>query len=1066
MTIETNGLDEAQQAVLDLAAPCAASVIGPPGSGKTALAVEFAVRIVRDKPEAKIAVLSPDRRAASDLRNEISRTLGYLPGSVRIQSVTAFAFAIVSAYAQYVGRREPELLSGPDQDALLKEYFDLIVDGAVPGTLPGWAADSDAARLPAYRAEFRDLITRAAELELSAQELAALGERFDEPIWESGAQIMTGYENALATQAAVGHQNPDVIDHARLLTQAAAMLEGWDQADVQGDGKLDIEKPRWDWVIVDDVENSTLAVRALLRALKADGTSIVTFGDPDAAVQGFRGGVAHLPALLTRDEAAGGLGAERFYLTHRYRAGGQIGEVVAKATSGIHTAGAGRHRAADFVADGEGGAAADAELADDGEAADVGEGAGDGEAAGDSYPAVAQIFANEDEEIAYVATRMRRLHLLEGVPYSQMAVLTRSAGTHRAARRSFLRYGVPIAPLMSSEPLREQRAVAALIDLIEVALWDPIVVDTAQIEHVLTGPLFAIDPLDLRSLRRELRGWELAMGGSRSESELLTLVLTGGEQLAKVPELQQIHAVIERIRAARDRGALGEEVLWEAWDGVGVADQWRERALGVGAHADAANADLDAVISVFRVAQRQADRDPANASIAVLLEALEEQDIPEDSIARTGGLADEVTLATPSSTIGKSWDYVAILGLNEGTWPNTRLRNPLTKVPKLVNVVLGSEMAGRVVESGQLVRDVIDDELRMLLKALTRARKSVVVTATRGDGVQPSRFLQWLFPEATEARAVARALDTASLTGQLRQAMASGDEILSLAAEGVLDELAQEGVDSARWDTWVDQLEPSTHIGAEGDVYVSPSRIESTMRCPLRAFLDSLGAASTTDTRALDVGTLIHTLAEEFPYGPTSDMRERAEQLIADLDLPDDFDGTKVRADLDVMLTTLGTYLEQTGVNVLTEQSARDSLDDPDGTVVVTSRLDRLEMTANEASVIDFKTSSNPIARAEAAVNPQLRVYQWLIDRGAVEGIDKANGAKLLYVKKPTKANLPTVRAQEALGPQEMAEVDAMILNTGKVQRGGSFAAVRNLMCRTCAYTATCPAVGSGRIFS
>ena len=188
MTIETNGWDEAQQAVLDLAAPCAASVIGPPGSGKTALAVEFAVRIVRDKPEAKIAVLSPDRRAASDLRNEISRTLGYLPGSVRIQSVTAFAFAIVSAYAQYVGRREPELLSGPDQDALLKEYFDLIVDGAVPGTLPGWAADSDAARLPAYRAEFRDLITRAAELELSAQELAALGERFDEPIWESGAQ--------------------------------------------------------------------------------------------------------------------------------------------------------------------------------------------------------------------------------------------------------------------------------------------------------------------------------------------------------------------------------------------------------------------------------------------------------------------------------------------------------------------------------------------------------------------------------------------------------------------------------------------------------------------------------------------------------------------------------------------------------------------------------------------------------------------------------------------------------------------------------------------------------------
>ena len=78
-------------------------------------------------------------------------------------------------------------------------------------------------------------------------------------------------------------------------------------------------------------------------------------------------------------------------------------------TSGIHTAGV-RHRSAEFVAD------------------------------EDARFPTQPIFANEDEEIAYVATRMRR-HLLEGVPYSDMAVLTRSAAMHRAARRSFLRYG-------------------------------------------------------------------------------------------------------------------------------------------------------------------------------------------------------------------------------------------------------------------------------------------------------------------------------------------------------------------------------------------------------------------------------------------------------------------------------------------------------------------------------------------------------------------------------------------------------------------------------------------------
>ena len=95
-------------------------------------------------------------------------------------------------------------------------------------------------------------------------------------------------------------------------------------------GVLNIHKPHWDWVIVDDLENSTLALRALLRGLKAEGTSIVTFGDPDAAVQGFRGGVAHLPALLTRSESSGGLGAKRFYLSNRYRAGGELGKLVSK----------------------------------------------------------------------------------------------------------------------------------------------------------------------------------------------------------------------------------------------------------------------------------------------------------------------------------------------------------------------------------------------------------------------------------------------------------------------------------------------------------------------------------------------------------------------------------------------------------------------------------------------------------------------------------------------------------------------------------------------------------------
>lgn len=40
---------------------------------------------------------------------------GGLPETVSIQTLTAFSFSLVQTYAQAVGRRDPELISGPDE---------------------------------------------------------------------------------------------------------------------------------------------------------------------------------------------------------------------------------------------------------------------------------------------------------------------------------------------------------------------------------------------------------------------------------------------------------------------------------------------------------------------------------------------------------------------------------------------------------------------------------------------------------------------------------------------------------------------------------------------------------------------------------------------------------------------------------------------------------------------------------------------------------------------------------------------------------------------------------------
>ncbi len=1019
--------DESQAEVLELRAPCAACVIGGPGSGKSSLAVELAVRALRDDPQARVAVLSPDRRAASDLRNKISVELGYLPGSLQVRSLTAFAFGIVSTYAQFIGRREPELISGPAQDALIKERFELAVQLGEAGI------DEEAAQLPAYRAEFRDLITRAAELEISPADLVTLSRRYDEPIWELGATLVEDYDRALAIQSAVGHANPDLVDHARVMTQAAAMLRGWEAATPSAEGRLDLAKPRWDWVIVDDVQNATLALRTLLLALQEGGSSVVAFGDPDVAVQGFRGGIAHLLALLTKPVGGGGIGARRMLLNATYRCGGQAFECLGKVVSGIHTAGVGKHREKTVKS-------------------------------AEQAAIRALTFSNVDEELAFVATELRRRHLIDQVPYSRMAVISRSTSAHGIIRRTLVHYGVPVQTIVNTRPLREQRAVAALIELIEVALADA-PVDSERIEALLTGLLFGIDSLRLRALLREARGWELATGGRRTRAELVQDIVCGGGISAKIPEFARVSQVLASVREVAAGGGLGEEVLWAAWDGVGVAERWRDQAMEAGPAGDVADEDLDSVISLFRIAQRQADRDVTNATIGALLELLENQDLPEDSIARVGGGADEVALVSPAATIGREWDYVAIVGVNEGVWPNTRLRNPLTKVPKLVNIVVGSAMAGRDIEPTQLVSDVIDDELRMFAQAVSRARREVLVTAEDHDAARPSRFLDWLFPEIERGVASPATLDETSLVGQLRQGLRSGDPRLEREASAVLSQLNAAGVPGADPRGWIDELELSTSEPViDGVSSLSPSRVDGLLKCPLAAFLDRSNVRSEESGILADIGKVVHGLAEAFPSGPKEAIVEACEERLSVIEFPSGLEGVLLRDRVKAMAADLGSYLENSAPAVLVEQDACVSVDGEGHTINVRARIDRLEAVGAGVAVVDFKTGRNKVAVKDVGDNPQLLLYQWLIQAHGVDGFSLPMGARLVYVGDDDRG--PTIREQGPLASEDADRVIDLIKAADQVQRGPDFAALPGSHCRTCRYTSSCPAMGTGRIFS
>ncbi|HST65055.1 MAG TPA: ATP-dependent DNA helicase, partial [Mycobacteriales bacterium] len=153
------------------------------------------------------------------------------------------------------------------------------------------------------------------------------------------------------------------------------------------------------------------------------------------------------------------------------------------------------------------------------------------------------------EEAAYVAHRLRAAHLLDGVPWREMAVIVRSTERHLPAlRRALAVAGVPSSVAGDEVPLIAQPAVAPFLRLLECALWglrspgeprasgayersrvrpetgpDPLDEDAAL--TLLTSPLGGADALSLRRLRQELRRLDLVAGAAGGSAGLLVSLL-------------------------------------------------------------------------------------------------------------------------------------------------------------------------------------------------------------------------------------------------------------------------------------------------------------------------------------------------------------------------------------------------------------------------------------------------------------------------------------------------------------------------------------------------------------
>ncbi|HVT66810.1 MAG TPA: ATP-dependent DNA helicase [Trebonia sp.] len=1020
--------DEAQQRVVDhQGGPLL--VLAGPGTGKTATIVAAVAERVerRGTDPGRILVLTFSRRAAGELRDRITARLGRTTSEPLALTFHSYAYALVRREFVLAGDQPPRLLSAPEQLLEIRR----MLRGEVTDGAKNWPERlRPALATRGFAEELRDVLMRAAERGLDGKALRQLGRRSGRDDWVAAGAFLDRY-SARFDLAPV-----PAYDYAEIVRLAASLLTRQDTRQR--------ERDRYDAVFVDEYQDCDPAQEALLRALAGDGRDLVAVGDPDQSIYAFRGAdVRVLTGFPDRFRGRDGAAAPVVALRTCRRSG----PVLLAASRRV----ARRLPATVAASESGGDIAAHRRLAPLA-----------GIPAGQVRICVADTQA---QEASVVADTLRRAHLADGVPWGRMAVLVRSAQRQvPALRRALSAAGVPVTVAGDELPLPDEPGVRPLLLLLRCAV-QPERLDEETAAELLTGPLGQTDSLGLRKLKRALGGVPL------------------GEVLA---DLRPLRAVSDRVAAPAwrvaslltaagqqlDAGRSVEDVLWAVWRESGLAAQWEERAA---AHDSVADHDLDAVLALFEAAARFSDAlPPGRAGHARLfLDSLTGQEIAGDTLAEHAVREDCVRVLTAHRAKGLEWDVVVVAGVQEEVWPDLRLRGSLLGADELAEVagVPGTESTGqppRDVAAAALAARLLAEERRLFYVAVTRARKTLMVTASGGDeqDQRPSRFLAELAGEDIEierASAATRWLSLPALTADLRRTVSDTGKpaVLRRAAARQLARLAAAGVrgaDPADWYALTVLSDAAPIVGDGERVRLSPSHVETFTRCGLRWLLESAVGAGHPDVLR-HLGTVIHAAAELIADGATEEqVANRIDDIWHHLDFGSVWYGSRQRELAEKMVRK---FLDWHTANPRELLAAEQALKVTVGRVEITGRVDRLEKDdEGRGVVVDLKTGSSAPHENELDRHPQLGVYQLAVLLGAFErlGVTEPGGAELVQVGKAGLTAKAKVQRQRALSADpDPGWARSLVDTVAEGMAGPVYRARVNPGCRTCPVASCCP---------
>lgn len=561
-------------------------VVGPPRCGKTEFAFEALMRALERNHGGGAMMTVSGRVTADRLGDRAIRRMGASMKARPVTTLSALAFAVIADARRYEDLPAPRLLNGAEQDALLRRVVAAHLDHAEAGNLcdtcvllreyfaddrwtdtvaPAREQSGGATTMAMFERgvsssfvnQLRDMLARINELGASfahereyVGEAAGTGRNADRTAvqWRLAFALRREYVRAIE------HTYPGEyrLDASRLLVEAAAVLR-----------RVQVEEVRLQpetvpsVLVVDDFHDATLAGLRFLEALSAAGVRLVLVGNPDEAVQTFRGSY---PEYLMGCAVRGPLHAA----LHRIPVSDTPADAAAPTYRDLLAS-----RISLSIPSPEpddtpmpqrpgklpryAGSLPIRRLDAPGANVDAGLGASPLE---DGTVSTA-LYKSPREEMDDVVWRMKRLHLDQGIAWNDMAIIAHDNATVRSFGERLRRDGVPVRYSSVTRPLKDEPFVQGLFALIELALLRRRGIDAVDL------PLAALSSY-VRARVATLMACPLVTAGTQSAEGAPARLAPVESAMAALESLAGV--VQESAETAGAEGQRHLAALIESWD--------------------------------------------------------------------------------------------------------------------------------------------------------------------------------------------------------------------------------------------------------------------------------------------------------------------------------------------------------------------------------------------------------------------------------------------------------------------------------------------------------------------